>query len=234
MVLDSLPLGIRPIVQIIDAWTRNRKLGLIFEARVGRGKLLVCSIDLSTRLDERPVARQLLGSIMAYASGTDFQPREAVELASLRRLFRRPIAMDGAKLLRVDSEVRGFEGVNAVDGDPGTFWHTPWEGNIPGYPHSLELDFGRAIDISGYSLQPRLDGITGGWVSKASFAVSDDGVHWGEPLRTDTFVRNKIEKRVLFATPVRARYVRFAALEGFAGQEFASVAEFRVIGVGEE
>jgi hypothetical protein len=234
MILDSLPAGVHPLVQIIDAWNMNRKLGLLFEAKVGQGRLLVCSIDLSTGLDNRPVARQLLGSIMAYVSGSAFQPREAVELTSIRRLFRQPILMDEAKLLRVDSEVRGFEGVNAVDGDPGTFWHTPWEGNIAGYPHSLELDLGRDVEIRGYSLQPRLDGITGGWVAKASLSVSNDGVHWSPPVSTDSFARNKMEKRVLFPTPVRARYVRFTALEGFAGQGFASVAEFSVIGAGEE
>lgn len=234
MILDSLPSGVRPLVQVIDAWNRNRRLGLIFEARVGKGRLLVCSVDLSTDLDNRAVARQLLGSMIAYASGSAFQPRDAVELTSIRRLFRRPIVMDEARLRSVDSEVRGFEGANAVDGDPGTFWHTPWEGNTPGYPHSLELDLGKEIEVRGYSLQPRLDGITGGWVAKGSLSVSDDGVRWSPPVSTDSFARNKLEKRVLFPTPVRARYVRFTALEGFSGQRFASVAEFRVIGTGEE
>ncbi len=46
MILDDFPPDLRPIVQVIDDWNTNRKLGLIFEAKVGRGKLLVCSIDL--------------------------------------------------------------------------------------------------------------------------------------------------------------------------------------------
>jgi hypothetical protein len=233
MILDSLPTGARPLVQVIDDWNTNRRLGLLFEAKVGKGRLLVCSMDLSTGMDGRPVARQMLRSVLAYASGAAFQPTQSVELTAIRRLFRRPTVMDEAKLLRVDSEVRGFEGTNAVDGDPTTFWHTPWEGEIPGYPHALELDLGKELDLQGYILQPRSDGITGGWVARASISVSDDGIHWSPPVSTDSFPRNKAEKRVIFTTPVRARYVRLAALEGFAGQGFASVAEFRVIGVGE-
>ena len=64
--------------------------------------------------------------------------------------------------------------------------------------------------------------------------MSSDGKRWSPPISTDTFVRNKLEKRIMFAEPVRARYVRFTALEGFAGQGFTSVAEFRVLGSGEE
>jgi beta-galactosidase len=70
-------------------------------------------------------------------------------------------------------------------------------------------------------------------VARASISVSDDGFRWSPPVSTDSFPRNRTEKRVIFKTPVRARYVRLTALEGFAGQGFASVAEFSVIGAGE-
>jgi hypothetical protein len=233
MVLDSLPGDVRPLVQVIDDWNTNRKLGLVFEARVARGKLFVCGIDLTSDVEKRPVARQLLRSLLLYVSGAAFQPQATVDLSLIRRLFRQPTIMDEAKFVRVDSEVRGFEGSSAVDGDPTTFWHTPWEGDAPGYPHFLELDLGKPIEIRGYSLQPRTDGITGGWIAKASISLSDDGVHWSAPASTESFERNKEEKRVLFTTPVRTRFVRLTALEGFAGQGFASIAEFRVIGAGE-
>ena len=59
LILDDLPRNLRPVVQVIDDWITNRKLGLIVEARVGSGRLLVCSIDLETNLKANPVARQL-------------------------------------------------------------------------------------------------------------------------------------------------------------------------------
>jgi hypothetical protein len=80
MILDSFPADLRPLVQIIDDWNTNRKLGLIFEAVIGNGKLLVCSIDLKTNLNQRPVARQLLRSIVSYMDSDYFQPNQNVEI----------------------------------------------------------------------------------------------------------------------------------------------------------
>jgi beta-galactosidase len=62
---------------------------------------------------------------------------------------------------------------------------------------------------------------------------SNRGWSWSLPVSSDSFERNKGEKRVLFSTPGRARFVRLTAFEGFAGQGFASHAEFGVIGSGE-
>jgi hypothetical protein len=73
MILDGLPADLRPIVQVIDDWTTNRKLALVFEARVGKGRLLVTSIDLEgPGLD--PVRRQLRSSLMRYAGSSQFAP----------------------------------------------------------------------------------------------------------------------------------------------------------------
>jgi hypothetical protein len=73
MILDGLPADLRPIVQVIDDWTTNRKLALVFEARVGKGRLLVTSIDLEgPGLD--PVRRQLHSSLMRYAGSSQFAP----------------------------------------------------------------------------------------------------------------------------------------------------------------
>ena len=88
MILDSLPSSFRPIVQIVDDWVTNRKLGLVFEAKVGKGKLLVCSIDLSRNLDRRPVARQLLYSLQNYVTSSTFSPSRRLELVALRSIFK--------------------------------------------------------------------------------------------------------------------------------------------------
>lgn len=74
MVLDEYPDGFRPIVHIIDDWFTNRKLGLLYEARVGDGKLLVCSADLQTDLDKRPAAAQFRQSLLEYMASDKFAP----------------------------------------------------------------------------------------------------------------------------------------------------------------
>jgi hypothetical protein len=88
MILDDLPAELRPTVQVIDDWVTNRKLGLVFEARVGSGKLLVCSIDLRKGIDENPVARQLLRSLMDYMGSGKFRPAAAITPEQVRGLIQ--------------------------------------------------------------------------------------------------------------------------------------------------
>ena len=57
----------------VDGFDRNHKLGLICEAKVGRGRLLICSIDLPG-LQEHPEARQLMASLTRYAASGAFKP----------------------------------------------------------------------------------------------------------------------------------------------------------------
>ncbi len=75
LVMDSLPREVKPIVQPIDDWNYCRKLGLLFEATVSSGKLLVCSIDVNNNLDKRITARQLRYSLLTYMNSDKFEPQ---------------------------------------------------------------------------------------------------------------------------------------------------------------
>jgi hypothetical protein len=86
MIIDSLP-GIMPLIRVIDDWNRNRPLALAFEARAGRGSLIVSSIDLLTDVENRPEARQLLHSLSAYACSPGFRPRQRTDIASIKALL---------------------------------------------------------------------------------------------------------------------------------------------------
>src|SRR5262249_43104607 len=87
MILDELPNELRPTVQVIDDWVTNRKLGLIFEAKVGSGKLLACSIDLERDLNQNPVARQLRHSLLAYMASSRFKPTVGLTEGQIRGLL---------------------------------------------------------------------------------------------------------------------------------------------------
>jgi hypothetical protein len=87
MILDELPRELRPIVQIVDDWVTNRKLGLVFEARVGSGRLLVSSINLRDPVLD-PVRRQLRASLLAYVSSVNFNPAVTVTPEALATLFK--------------------------------------------------------------------------------------------------------------------------------------------------
>jgi hypothetical protein len=84
MILDQLPVELRPTVQVIDDWVTARKLGLLFEAKVGRGRLVVCSIDLERDLDTNPVARQFRHSLFNYMTSDRFAPKISATLSQVR------------------------------------------------------------------------------------------------------------------------------------------------------
>jgi hypothetical protein len=90
MILDDLPPDLRPLVQVIDTWFEARRLGLVFEAAVGGGKLLVCSMDIAHNLDNRPVARQMRYTLLSYMASDTFDPEIPVDVGEIRGLFRSP------------------------------------------------------------------------------------------------------------------------------------------------
>ena len=87
VVLDEAPASYRPIVQVINNFERNHKLGLLFEARVGRGKILVCCADLPG-LQDHPEARQLWASLLVYAGSESFSPSQELAPEMIFKLVR--------------------------------------------------------------------------------------------------------------------------------------------------
>jgi hypothetical protein len=66
MILNELPATLKPVIQPIDTWFENRRLALAFEAKCNKGKLMVCSINMIDSIDQRPVTKQLLSSVLNY------------------------------------------------------------------------------------------------------------------------------------------------------------------------
>jgi hypothetical protein len=87
MNLSEFPKAYQPMVQPIDTWHVSRKLGMLVEARVLKGRLLMTTMDISHALDTRPVARQLRYSILKYMDSPDFKPTTTVPVATIRHLY---------------------------------------------------------------------------------------------------------------------------------------------------
>ncbi len=79
IILDETPADYRPIIHVIDNFARNHKLGLLFETKVGQGKLLVCASDLPA-LQDHPEARQLMHSLLRYVGSDRFQPAQSLDV----------------------------------------------------------------------------------------------------------------------------------------------------------
>ncbi len=78
MIMDPMH-NISPIVQMIDSYHSNRKLGLIAEGKYGGGKILISSIDFNTNMANRPASNQLKISIMNYLESSRFSPEYDID-----------------------------------------------------------------------------------------------------------------------------------------------------------
>ncbi len=72
MILDGLK-GYRPLVQVIDNVERNHRLGLVFEFKVGKGRLMVCCADLD-QVTRWPEGRQFYRALVDYMRSPAFAP----------------------------------------------------------------------------------------------------------------------------------------------------------------
>ena len=87
VILDGWGQDIIPIVQIIDNFDRNHRLGFLFEMRIRQGgRLLFCAGNVLGRV-HRPQVRQFLESAVNYAASPQFQPVKQVELEDIVALF---------------------------------------------------------------------------------------------------------------------------------------------------
>lgn len=95
MVLDQLPESLEPLVQPVDTWFRSHKLGMLFECRVGKGRLVVTSSPLSPEMVASacagvdPVRRQYLHSILEYMKSADFKPAQTLTKKDIDLLCRK-------------------------------------------------------------------------------------------------------------------------------------------------
>ena len=231
MILDDLPHDLRPLVQVIDDWVTNRRLGLVFEARIGKGKLLVCSIDLDDEVESDPVRCQFRHSLLEYMSGNKFAPKHEVTVEQINSLMQPQSRMGslGAIAVTTDSEEMGSEGYLAIDGNPKTFWHTQWRAEGPSLPHTFQVEFKSPITIRGFTVLPRQDGVKNGWVNDYLFYASDNGKEWGQPIARRSFSADKDLKKVELNKTITARYFRLVATSAFDTRPYTSMAEFTVL-----
>lgn len=87
MVLDSVKNTVS-LITMVDNFFKNRELSLLFEAKVGEGKLIFTSIDFNSLLN-RPASQQLLKSIYAYMNSDDFNPQNEIDFEKLPCFFKK-------------------------------------------------------------------------------------------------------------------------------------------------
>lgn len=91
MLMDKLPSEVEPLIQSIDTWFLSRKIGMLIEAKVGSGRLIITTLPIEQKqwLDH-PVAAQMRRAILQYMQSQDFAPKATISPESLEELFSLP------------------------------------------------------------------------------------------------------------------------------------------------
>ena len=185
-------------------------------------------------IDQRPAARQLLSSLTTYVASDKFRPSSKLTLAHLDKLFaprvfRSTLARLGAKVVSVDSEdgEHSHLAEMAIDGDPGTFWHTRWQPNDP-LPHEIVIDIGREVLLKGVTYLPRQD-MANGRIAEAEIYCSNDPIHWGQAVVKATWRNSADAQSVKFSRPTKAHYLKLVATREHHNQPFIAIAEFDIL-----
>jgi len=224
--LNQLPRTLSPIVAAVDDWNRNDRLGVLFEARVGTGKLLVCTIDL----DARPAAQQLRRSLLDYAAGNRFNPPIQLNLKELESFHFDNLVM---RKLGATVTADGRPAPEMADSDPNTFWcSADARGKGAPYPHEIKVAFPQPVPMTGLLLMPRQNHREHqGDIRTYTVDGSDDGTNW-QTLASGELASTFATQTIAFGQTVTPRQLRLTAHAGFGTDTAAALAELAVLYTG--
>lgn len=188
---------------------------------------------LVTPPESTEVGTYPLDARASYTAGA----KQATVTAALQVATNPPgyVPQDQIKVAAVDSQ-EGYNGEGdgsgaaAIDGNPGTVWHTAWSAVDPDtpYPHYITLDLGADYDVKELRVLPRQAG-NNGMVKGYEVHVSSDGATFTK-VTSGSFDATKNEQ-VIALGPVKAKYVKLVATSSlYAGHPWAAISELNVLG----
>ena len=86
------------------------------------------------------------------------EPHAAVAELDLTAENGTVLPRDRWRVVYVDSEevrAENDSAEGAIDGKPGTFWHSGWTGMTPQFPHAIVIDLGEILHFAGVKYLPR-------------------------------------------------------------------------------
>lgn len=209
----------------VDKFDRNALPASIWEVKCGRGKLLVCTLDITTDLQDRVVARQLRKSIVDYMISDSFAPQVELSPDRLASLFRNVRFIVSSKDWNPSHPPE-----MAVDGDGNSFWHTDWSREGAHLPVRFTLDLGKELVVRGFRYTPRQD-MNRGRIERFAIQVGNDGKVWhtigGERKFKDMMTTQTIE----FEKPVKTRYLSLNILSDHGRVQHAAIGEIEPLTV---
>lgn len=237
--INDLPTAFDSIVSTIDHPVRNDKLGVIFEAKVLNGKLLVCSLDMNRDLSGFPVARQLKYSLLNYMRSKIFDPKCYLDADVLAHMLSKRTGSNLellTKSIKASNTKYSSNVAYILDSDTSNFWIT-----MGGqYPFVIDIELKESVGIKGFTYLPRQDGSRIGLISKYQIYISNDPNQYGKPVSEGSFEYN-LQKQDIFLDWIddgfnvtrskTGKYIRFVAIEGFNKDSVASIGSLEILTV---
>ncbi len=224
---EDIRLGQRVEAAAVDAWVDGAWKEIAKAESIGFSRLWRVPAVTTDRVRVRVVKSPVCPALSDF--GLFLEP-DIAPWAPTAEGRVRAAAKAGWKIVSASYEnVDGGAAANAIDGNPGTLWHTHGPDGEKALPQELVVDMGRACTLAGFTYLPRQDRTAHGMVDQFAFFVSGDGQTW-QPAAEGEFANvrnNPVEQTIPFA-PAKARYFKFVAKHAVE-KNHATVAELGVV-----
>ncbi len=128
VMMDDLPVRIDPIIWCLDVPWQMRPKAYLFEAKVGKGRLLVSTLDLSAdRRETDPAADCLYHRLKDYVESKEFQPKVELPIDWLRSRVKQTARPEPT------TWVEGFSKVLEHTEKPSP-WYSYRQNDVQNYP----------------------------------------------------------------------------------------------------
>lgn len=207
---------VTPIVQPIDDWNRNLLQGLLFEAKVLKGSLLMVTANLEGKFEDRPAAYTLKQDILRYAASEEFAPKVTADAEAIERKFFPILRMQELTdkvIYENNALVKGGDCI--VQADPGSSVRIMQ----PDFPVSFTVELKKSVDISGILYVPeQRDRNHAGFVRDYRIEVRDGNEAW-QLMAEGTFLNTCRSQQVVFDREVTGDTLRLTILSAYGCED---------------
>jgi hypothetical protein len=221
---------------MIDDFNECERLGLILEAKVNKGNLLISTLNLGKEDQRTRAQHQMLRSLLARAAEGDADPAHSLTFEQLDKLLvsKRPLNLKriGGTIAEVSSFNPGMEKENMLDGSTKTFWHSRYDGGFAKPPHYVVIEVPVDATVTGLAYRAWSGGNDNGHVKAYAISVCDDGKSWGVPLiKGHLQPKAYREQQIRFPAPTSSKFIKFEVIDAVSlgGQPIAAIGELDVL-----
>lgn len=195
-----------PLIQLVDGWKTNRKLGVLCEAKLGKGRLIITSMNLTDSLDTRLAARQFGYSLLNYIESESFNPDIQVSLGQIDALLKKQSeskSVDIVKSVHLENLKSKNKVENLFDADDNTVWEGEWIDEKR--EASIVVKLNKCEGIGGVVWKPGQSKNPGDLAYQ--LFLSRDGKDWGIPI-VQGGLNNKIQQEIDLLYFHQAQYIK--------------------------